>query len=146
MQEKHFPSTNVTKKTQSPARTQKLRAEPRERKALAPLGTESRVSALTAVDSDRQARRRNGLAWFSVGLGLAGLLAPRQLARLIGADDESEATTWALRAVGSRELLCGVGLLSGVQPANWAWARLAGDVIDLALIGTALQAKNPRTP
>lgn len=143
MQEKYSPSTNVMK-TKAPARTHQPRTEPRESRALAPLGTESRISALTDVESVPQGERRNGLAWFSVGLGLAGLLAPRQLARLIGADPESEATTWTLRAVGGRELVCGVGLLSGAQPANWAWARLAGDVIDLALIGTALQSKNTR--
>jgi uncharacterized membrane protein len=80
-----------------------------------------------------------------MGLGLAGLFAPRQIARWIGADDESEATTWALRAVGGRELACGLGLLSGAQPATWAWARLAGDVIDLALIGTALQSRKTRS-
>jgi len=144
MQEKHSPSANVMKKTKAPARTQTPRTRPREPHALAPLGTETRISAVTDVEAARQDGRRNGLAWFSVGLGLAGLLAPRQLARLIGADEESEATTWALRAVGGRELVCGVGLLSGAQPANWAWARLAGDVIDLALIGTALQSKNAR--
>jgi len=141
MQEKYSPSTNVTKKPRPSPRTQPLPAEPRAKQALAPLGTEQRISAGTDGENDRQDARRNGLAWFSVGLGLAGLLAPRQLARLIGADDESEAATWTLRAVGGRELVCGVGLLSGARPANWAWARLAGDVIDLALIGTALQNK-----
>jgi uncharacterized membrane protein len=145
MQEKHFASPNVTKKTKAPTRTQQRSVGAREPEALAPLGTESRIAAVSDVESERQDGRRNGLAWLSVGLGLAGLLAPRQLARLIGADEESEATTWTLRAVGGRELVCGVGLLSGAQPANWAWARLAGDVIDLALIGTALQAKNTRS-
>lgn len=143
MQEKHSVPPNVTK-TKAPARAQPRRAGPRASQALAPLGTESRLSAVTDVERARQDGRRSGLAWLSMGLGLAGLLAPRQLARLIGADDESDATTWTLRAVGGRELICGVGLLSGAQPANWAWARLAGDVIDLALIGTALQSKNTR--
>ena len=143
MQEKQSASANVTMKSKVPARAQKRRAEPREPQALAPPGTQS-LSAVAEEGSVAQDGRRNGLAWFSVGLGLAGLLAPRQLARLIGADDESEATAWTLRAVGGRELVCGVGLLSGAQPANWAWARLAGDVIDLALIGTALQSKNTR--
>jgi len=88
--------------------------------------------------------RGNALGWFSVGLGLAGLLAPRQLARWIGVDDKSDSSAWTLRAVGGRELVCGLGLLSGAQTANWAWARLAGDAVDLALIGTALQAKRSR--
>jgi uncharacterized membrane protein len=144
MQEKYSPSTDVTKKTKTPARSQKLRTRPEESRALTALGTESRFAAVTNVKGARQDARRSGLAWLSMSLGLVGVFAPRQLARLIGADEESEATTWTLRVVGGRELVCAAGLLSGAQPANWAWARLAGDVIDLALIGTALQSKNTR--
>src|SRR3954463_1916717 len=105
MQEKHSPAINVTKKTNTPARAQKLRTGPRDPQALPPLGTESRMAAVTDVERVRQDARRSGLAWLSVGLGLAGVFAPRQLARLIGADEESEATTWTLRAVGGRELV-----------------------------------------
>lgn len=80
-------------------------------------------------------RRAVGLGWFSIGLGLADLLAPRQVARLIGADDDDATTRAVLMGVGVRELACGVGLLSKVRPALWAWARLAGDVMDFALLG-----------
>jgi uncharacterized membrane protein len=144
MQEKYSPSLNPTPKTKTSARARGGRTE--QLGALTPIGgTEKSPSAVTDLERPRQERRRDTLGWLSVGLGLAGLLAPRQLARLIGADEESEATTWTLRAVGGRELACGIGLLSGAQPANWAWARLAGDVLDLALIGTALQSKDTRS-
>jgi uncharacterized membrane protein len=63
------------------------------------------------------------------------LLAPRQMARAIGADEGDGATRAVLMGVGVRELACGVGLLSKSRPALWAWARLAGDVMDLALLG-----------
>ena len=71
---------------------------------------------------DRSIRRRRetgqspspvsrGLAWFSVGLGLCQLLAPRRLARMIGLSDRPR--TWLLmRALGARELTIGVGLLT----------------------------------
>lgn len=80
-------------------------------------------------------RRALGLGWFSIGLGLADLLAPRQVARLIGADEEDATTRAVLMGVGVRELACGVGLLSQSRPALWSWARLAGDVMDMALLG-----------
>jgi uncharacterized membrane protein len=79
------------------------------------------------------------LGWLSLGLGLAEILAPRQVARLIGADDDDERTRTTLMALGVRELVSGVGLLSQSRPAAWAWARVAGDVMDLALLGYTWQ-------
>jgi uncharacterized membrane protein len=87
-------------------------------------------------------RRVVGLGWFSIGLGLAQLLAPRQVARWIGADQDDATTCAALRGVGMRELTCGVGLLSKSRPEAWAWARFAGDIMDLALLGRVWQT-NP---
>jgi uncharacterized membrane protein len=83
--------------------------------------------------------RALGLGWFSIGLGLAQLIAPRQVARLIGADEDDATTRTAMMAVGVRELTCGVGLLSEKRPAAWAWARVVGDVMDLALLGYSWQ-------
>ena len=40
-----------------------------------------------ATDAQRLA---GGLGWFSIGLGVAGLAAPRLLARLIGAPDRGK--------------------------------------------------------
>lgn len=81
-------------------------------------------------------RSVNALGWLSVGLGLAQLVAPRQVARWIGAD-ESDRTTATLRAIGVRELTCAMGLFSHSHSAAWAWARVAGDVMDLALLAAA---------
>lgn len=85
-------------------------------------------------------RSTDGLGWFSLGLGLAQLIAPRQVARLIGVDEDDENVKLAMLAVGVRELTCGLGLLSHSKPAVWAWARVAGDIVDLALLGTAMQS------
>jgi len=87
-------------------------------------------------------RRAVGLGWFSIGLGLAELVAPRQVARLIGADADDGVTRALLLGTGARELACGLGLLSKSRPALWAWARFAGDVMDLALVGSVWRA-NP---
>jgi uncharacterized membrane protein len=87
--------------------------------------------------------RATGLGWFSIALGLAQLCAPRHVARFIGIDDEDEGTRLGLMAVGVRELACGIGLLSGQNQSAWAWARAAGDVMDLGLLGYAWQGNDP---
>jgi uncharacterized membrane protein len=91
-------------------------------------------------DSDDSRSSGEGLAvalgWFSLGLGLAEMLAPRQVARLIGiAPTESAVNT--LRAMGAREF--GTGLVILRRPDNPAglWARVAGDAVDLSLLGSA---------
>jgi uncharacterized membrane protein len=38
---------------------------------------------------------------------------------------------------GVREIVTGLGLLSERAPGAWAWARVAGDAMDLALLGAA---------
>jgi len=43
-----------------------------------------------------------------------------------------------MRALGLRELAAGVGILSRRRPAPWVWARVAGDLLDLALLTAAL--------
>jgi uncharacterized membrane protein len=78
----------------------------------------------------------------SIGLGITGLFAPRQVARWIGLDEDDDKARFGLMAIGVREITCGVGLLSQSRPAAWAWARTAGDLIDLALIGGAVQSRS----
>jgi|KBSSwiStaDraftv2_1062776.scaffolds.fasta_scaffold01116_6 uncharacterized membrane protein len=73
------------------------------------------------------------LGLLSVGLGLAQVLAPRALGRAIGVGDHPA----IMRMVGVREIVTGLGILSERAPGAWAWARVAGDAIDLALLGAA---------
>jgi len=67
------------------------------------------------------------------------------MTQLMGIDDEDDVARIALRLIGARELACGLGLLSQSHATAWAWARVAGDVVDLALIGKALQSRGART-
>jgi uncharacterized membrane protein len=90
-------------------------------------------------------RLARGLGWFSIGLGLAQLVAPRRLARLIGVPDDGE-TRAVLRAVGLREIVTGVGILTQRRPAGWLWARAGGDVMDLALLGSAFKSDHASRP
>jgi uncharacterized membrane protein len=80
------------------------------------------------------------LGWFSIGLGLVEILAPRRLGKSIGVGERS----LLLPVMGVREIASGVGILSRTRPAPWAWSRVAGDLIDLALLSTAIRSDNPR--
>lgn len=82
-------------------------------------------------------RRARGLGWFSIGLGLAQIGAPRGVARLIGVEDDEEARN-TMFAVGLREITSGIGILSRPRPTGWVWSRVGGDVMDLALLGKAM--------
>ena len=77
-----------------------------------------------------------GLGWFSIGLGLAEVLAPRTLERFLGIRHHG----FLLRIMGLREIASGVGILTGRRPSDWLWARLGGDVIDVASLGMALSS------
>ncbi len=79
------------------------------------------------------------LGWFSVGLGLAQLLAPRRLSQAIGVQPQPT----AMRVLGAREVALGVGLLSSRQQSAWSWGRVAADAMDLGLLGAALRKAPP---
>ena len=75
-----------------------------------------------------------GMGVFGIGLGLAELMAPRRLARMIGAPPGYGGL---IRAMGLREIASGVGILTQREPATAVWSRVAGDAIDLACLGAA---------
>ena len=82
-----------------------------------------------------------GLAWFSLGLGLYEVVAPKHLSRLLGLEGKEE----LLRFYGFREIGAGVGIFaSQPNPAVWVWARAGGDALDLATLGTAFREDNPK--
>lgn len=91
-------------------------------------------SSLTGAD-----RLARALGWFSVGLGLAELIAPGRLARTLGLDDKEG----LIRAYGARELASAVPTLSIDKPVGLA-ARIGGDVLDLATLASALHRDNPK--
>jgi uncharacterized membrane protein len=94
------------------------------------------------ADGDRVgAQLGKSLAYFSIGLGLAELLAPRKIAHLIGVEDDGLVPT-TLRAFGAREIAAGVGLLSRPTSSVGPWSRVAGDLLDLAMLGLALRRKS----
>jgi uncharacterized membrane protein len=81
----------------------------------------------------------NFLGWFSIGLGLAEVFAPRQVARLVGLDEDEH--TALLRTYGVRELVAGVGILTRPKPTYWMWNRVLGDAVDLTTIAKWMQSE-----
>jgi uncharacterized membrane protein len=99
------------------------------------------MAAASAVGATRQASRKDTLArtlgWFSLGVGVSQIAAPKRVARAIGMMDADE-HDGLVRAVGVRELATGLGILSRPRPASWLWARVAGDAMDIALLTAAV--------
>src|SRR5215213_9580838 len=59
-------------------------------------------------------RLAKGLGWFSVGLGLAELLAPQAIANISGV---SNTRTGLIRLYGLRELASGIAIFTQEKPA-----------------------------
>lgn len=86
-----------------------------------------------SADAGRAEQLAKLLGWFSIGLGIAQLLAPRGVSRAIGVGERPR----TMRAVGAREIASGIGILARPRQASWLWARVAGDAMDLAMLGLA---------
>ena len=97
-----------------------------------------------SVQQTSQGTLARGLGWFSVGLGVAQVAAPKAVTRLIGVRPTG-ASREVMLAIGVRELVAGAGLLAGNKPVPFLWARVAGDALDLALLGNALVSDGERT-
>ena len=101
----------------------------------------SLTEAMPASMSGQSARAlATGLGWFSIGLGLAEVLAPGKLARTLG----MEGSETLISAYGIRELAAGVGILSSNDPTPWVWGRVAGDALDIATLAVGLTGDNPK--
>lgn len=82
----------------------------------------------------------NFLGWFSIGLGLAEVVAPERLGAALGMEDWTE----LIRAYGFREIASGMGILSQGHPTTWVWSRVAGDALDLVTLATRTGPDNPK--
>lgn len=99
----------------------------------------------TSHHPSRRARQADsvarGLGWFSIGLGLAELFMPRIMARATGMRGSER----VLKAYGVREIATGIALLRARDPKPWLWARVAGDALDAATLGTQGSLRRPST-
>lgn len=86
-------------------------------------------------------RLARGLGWLSIGVGLTELTFAESICRFLGVRGRAG----LMRVLGAREIATGMGLLSQPERRPWLWGRIAGDAIDLALLG-ALRDKPGATP
>jgi uncharacterized membrane protein len=84
----------------------------------------------------RPATRRmaRGLGVVSLALGLAGVLAPREMSALAGLRRKHRRL---VQTVGARELGHALAILAVPEPTVGVWSRVAGDVLDLSTLGAA---------
>lgn len=78
------------------------------------------------------------LGWFSLGLGAVQLAAPRWLGEQIGVGPHPG----LMRTCGAREAATGALILARPQDARGLWARTAGDMIDLAVLGASARDRD----
>jgi hypothetical protein len=98
---------------------------------------EERVRAKPAWDGTVA----GGFGWVSWALGLTELFAPRVLLDLLGVDEEAAPI---VRGFGLREIASGVAILQNPIGPPFLWARVVGDVLDLAALGVAMKkSKRP---
>ena len=94
--------------------------------------------ARPGLPSTSAKRLAKGLGWFSIGLGLAELLAPRAIANISGVSNKH---TGLIRLYGLRELGAGITIFAQQKPTEGVWSRVVGDALDLTSLGIA--ATNP---
>ena len=80
-----------------------------------------------------------GLAWFGIGLGLAEIFAPRQVAEAAGLEGH-EGT---IQLYGLREIASGAAILAADAPERHLGLRVAGDLMDGALLAARAAPSNP---
>lgn len=91
-------------------------------------------SSLGTID-----RMAKGLGWFSIGLGLAEMIAPGAIARALGMRGKEG----LIRACGAREIGAGALCLSIDKQAG-LWGRATGDAVDIATLLPAMSDRNPQ--
>jgi hypothetical protein len=76
-----------------------------------------------------------GLGWIAVAMGLAAL-APKRASRLFGLGDRSG----LMRAIGARDFVIGLGLLSGRRRALWLQLQALADAVDATIVARGLRS------
>ena len=80
------------------------------------------------------------LSGASFGLGVSEVAVPGKVAAIAGVDDTRRSRR-VIRALGLRECGHGAALLGG--PPKLVWTRVAGDVLDMALLIAGVVARGP---
>jgi uncharacterized membrane protein len=104
-------------------------------------GWQHRIRGDTSGDGRSAVERRvSRVGWLSIMLGATQILAPNATSKAIGTHRHRRART-TLMAVGLREIAAGAGIMASEGAAAWMWLRVAGDLMDLALLGKAYASR-----
>jgi hypothetical protein len=96
------------------------------------------TSSLPGRSQSAGDRLAANLGFLSLALGAAELVAPQTICRALGLIGLEP----VVRAYGAREIANGVAILTSHDPEPWVWARVAGDLADVATVATALRPDN----
>ena len=80
------------------------------------------------------------LGWFSLVLGAVEIAIPKTLIGMLGVRGGPA----LMRGFGAREMAAGVIVLANPGSPIGPATRLAGDALDIAVLGAALSPRNPR--
>jgi hypothetical protein len=83
------------------------------------------------------ARTARGLGWVSIALGVSEAAFPNAVARAVGLAPQE----MLVRGFGLREIAAGVWALQR-DPTGAMWARVLGDLMDLATLAKGLGVRN----
>lgn len=100
----------------------------------------ARTTALPGRSKSAGDALARSLGYFSIGLGIAELAAPKALCSTIGIGGLEN----VLRVYGAREIATGMAILTSHNAEPWVWARVAGDLADMATVATGLQQDNAK--
>src|ERR1043165_3506672 len=84
----------------------------------------SAEQARAGLPSSSAKRLAKGLGWFSIGLGLAELLAPRAIANISGVSNKH---TGLIRLYGLREIGADITIFAQQKPTEGVGSRVVGD-------------------
>ena len=70
------------------------------------------------------------LGYFSIGLGLAEIVAPGAICRAVGIKGQEG----IVRAYGAREIATEASILASHDATPWIWGRVAVDALDIATV------------
>jgi hypothetical protein len=86
------------------------------------------------------------LGWASFAIGFTEILAARPVERLLGiGDHRGLLTSFGLRECAAGAAILTAGQTPNTQLAAGMWSRVAGDALDLAMLGAAARkTDNPR--
>lgn len=88
--------------------------------------------------NSKDLRMARGLGILSLGLGLAEVMMPEKISKSLGMKNSQK----IVHAYGAREITNGVAILTADDPTPAVWARVGGDILDMATLTAGLNKKN----